>query len=242
MICSVLFGLTFFLFVYFTKELQAHPMKLIMLMALSESAFEFMIIAQLYICKTGANHLFSYSVYFETDEYHLARSTRILIFSGLYSMFFFMLFSLALNTMLCLDLILMVRYPFYNKESRLKMYLLAALCLAMPPASLLAFKPLKIFWLRVGAAFTTAYVFIYFLIFLTSVIYTWSKLRGPSFSKEVRYLVMKRHIITSCVYLFSNTYIFLTFFYILFIDLDTLYSINTYNSWWTRGWKIIFAL
>ena len=41
MICSVLLGLIFFLFVYYTKELQAHPMKLIMLLALSESAFQY---------------------------------------------------------------------------------------------------------------------------------------------------------------------------------------------------------
>ena len=105
MICSVLLGLTFFLFVYYTKELQAHPMKLIMLLALSESAFQYQFIGSFYICKSHANHLFSYTVFFNDDNYHMARSTLILLYSGIYSAIFFMLFSVSINSMLCLDLI-----------------------------------------------------------------------------------------------------------------------------------------
>lgn len=41
MLVSSMLGLIFFGFIYYTKELQVHPMKLIMFLALSESAFQF---------------------------------------------------------------------------------------------------------------------------------------------------------------------------------------------------------
>ena len=52
---SAILGLTFFGFVYYMKELQAHPMKLIMFMALSESAFLMFLICQFYICESDIN-------------------------------------------------------------------------------------------------------------------------------------------------------------------------------------------
>ena len=172
----------------------------------------------------------------------MARSTLILLYSGIYSAIFFMLFSVSINSMLCLDLILMVRYPFDRKEPRVIKYILASVCLALPPAILLTFRPLILKWMRVGAAITIAYICIYFILFLTSVIYTWSKLRGPSFSKEVRYLVLKRHIITSCVYLLSNFYIFISMIMILVWDLDQIYhSHETTDSWYIKVFKIMFA-
>lgn len=207
MFLSISISLAFFMVIYWTKELQAHPMKLIMTIALSESAFQYLLIAQFYICETRANELFSYTVLWSWEEEDLIKSTLILVASSLYCAFFFLLFSLTLNTMLCLDLILMVRYPFERKEARLNKYRFCSVLLASPPAMLLSLKPFDISWLNIGASITIGYVSVYLMVFVTSVLYTWSKLRGPSFSSEVRYLVLKRHIITSTVYLISNAYI-----------------------------------
>ena len=119
MLISVLLGLTFFSFVYYNKELQVHPMKLIMFMTLAESAVQFALLAQFYICTTGANKLFNYTVFFNSDDFTLARSTIILSYSSMFVAFLCVNLSIVLNTMLCLDLILMVRYPFAMKENRL---------------------------------------------------------------------------------------------------------------------------
>lgn len=119
MLISVLLGLTFFSFVYYNKELQVHPMKLIMFMALAESTVQFSLFSQFFICTTGANQLFNYTVFFSSDDITLARSTIILQYSSMLVAFICVNLSIVLNTMLCLDLILMVRYPFAEKENRL---------------------------------------------------------------------------------------------------------------------------
>ena len=143
--------------------------------------------------------------------------------------------------MLCLDLILMVRYPFAMKESRLKKYLLAAFCFAVPPAAFLTFRPKKLTLMRMGAGWTVAYVCIYFIVFCISVLYTWTKLRGPSFSKEVRNLVLKRHIITSLTYLLFNMYLFFTMYALVFYNLEDLYVQSDDARWWVLTFKLMFA-
>ena len=51
---------------------------------------------------------------------------------------------------------------------------------------------------------------IYVNIFIFSVVYTCRKLSGPGMSKEVRNLILKRHILTSVLFLVFNQYIFAT--------------------------------
>ena len=52
----------------------------------------------------------------------------------------------------------------------------------------------------------TAITTFYVVIFIFSAVYAWVKLGGPGMNKEVRLLVMKRHIITGLFYTFSNIY------------------------------------
>ena len=72
-----------------------------------------------YVCELHMPDLFAYTVYGETNslyrvDYLWSVSYTILIQTGfLWSLSFF------LNIALCVDLILMIKYPFSPKESRI---------------------------------------------------------------------------------------------------------------------------
>ena len=87
------------------------------------------------------------------------------------------------------------------------------------------------------------YVMAFALIFFISIGYTFNKLRGPGFNKEVRYLALKRHIITASFYLIANSYVFANYWNFCFIisDTVTLTDFVPIDTWWSRTMKIIFA-
>ena len=60
----------FFLLLYKTKELQVHPMRLIMYIAFMETMVQFALIMQLQACKWNPNILFAYTVFFDDDIYY----------------------------------------------------------------------------------------------------------------------------------------------------------------------------
>ena len=91
----------------------------------------------------------------------------------------------------------MIRYPFESKDGRVKKYLIVSMLLAIIPAmfviigSNLIGADRKEFELRrVGYGFAFFFRVIFLIVFIFSIAYTWKKLRGPGFSKEVRSLIL----------------------------------------------------
>ena len=100
----------------------------------------------------------------------------------------------------------MVRYPFESTNGRVNKYLIASFILALIPASLEEYQKIDTKIGKIGFTVGLALRTIFVLTFIVSVVYTCKKLSGPSFSKEVRQLVLKRHVITVVLFLLTNLY------------------------------------
>ena len=100
-----------------------------MYIALFESITQINYIMMYKTCSWNLNKLFAWTM-FQSDSYYylalsldlLAQSSSVLLTAGYTTV-------LILSTMLCFDMILMVRDPFTKSESRVPMYI-AITCLA----------------------------------------------------------------------------------------------------------------
>lgn len=149
--------------------------------------------------------------------------------------------SLLLNAFICVDLILMVRYPFDSKEGRINKYVGFSFLLAFIPAYLLAFHQLEFNQLKAGSIIWFSYICSLGLAFICSVVYTWKKLSGPGFSKEARGMILRRHIVTSLVYILTNFYLYIGAYILTFYSEDELRNYKSIDTWWIKTLKIIFA-
>ena len=161
-------------------------MKIIMYLAALESCFQLYMITEYYICRASFNKFFSWTVYFSTDVFSYARSTH-----NLQRMFMFgaaLTSNMAVNlaTCLCLDLVLMVRYPFDRTDGRTPKYVIASFLIAIFPAIFEAFHGMNFSLLKVGDTFSCICKTTFVIAFFCSTLYTCKKLRGAGFSKEVR--------------------------------------------------------
>ena len=132
---SAFMCLSFFAIVYFNKQLQVHPMRLIMYIALAESGYQYFLIQQFQICDFHLNWLFAWTFFYSNDAYYLFKSNDILTRSCIFGASFCIEFGILLNICLCIDLILMVRYPFESTSGRVNKYLIISFILALIPAS-----------------------------------------------------------------------------------------------------------
>ena len=128
---SGVLGFIFFLLVYNTKELHVHPMKLIMYMVLFESMIQLCLISQLYACKLDLYVLFAWTIYFDNLIYQQARALMLQIIFTVTLASFSVYMVLMLQMMLCVDLILMVRYPFDKKEGRVPIYMAVSVIVSL---------------------------------------------------------------------------------------------------------------
>ena len=138
-------------FVMYTKELQVHPMKIIMFLAFAESIFQYLLLEVNYICKFKQNQLLSWTVYFGVSDYDLARATTMLATSSDFFALSCVSIAISLNTFLCLDLILMVRFPFTKKEGRTAYYLAYSVLVSVAITTLTVFYSTNITLIRIGA-------------------------------------------------------------------------------------------
>lgn len=214
-------------------------MRLIMYIAFMETVVQFALIMQLQACKWNLNVLFAWTVYFQTDIYYKARALMIQIISTVWLAVFATFMTIMLNMMLSIDLILTVRYPFKKKDGRNMIYLTISLIVAAVYTSGLGFTHSGDTYYQFSISMGQAVLCLFFLIFLVSIVYTWRKLSGQGMSKEVRNLVLKRHILTTTLYMFSNLYLFATFFIISLPGWKT--SERELDTWWTRSLKLIFV-
>lgn len=64
-------------------------------------------------------------------DYDVLRATLLLVSTSDFLSVACMGVSISLNTCLCVDLILMVRYPFTNKENRIPFYLIYSVIISV---------------------------------------------------------------------------------------------------------------
>lgn len=106
---------------------------------------------------------------------------EIFVASNFWEIFWIMI-TLQLNMSLCLDLVLMIKYPFVNKESRMKYYTSGALAIAF------FFGIMNVFYLNHGVTKKWPYILyiVWFTFFLLlagySTIYAACKLMRPGIS------------------------------------------------------------
>ena len=178
-----------------------------MYIALFESLNQINNIMMYMTCSWHLNELLAWTLFQSNSYYYLALSLDLLAQSGTILLTVGLTTTVMLNTMLCLDMILMVRDPFTKSESRMPIYI-TIVCLGnLVIAPLLAFNQGSEIVFKIGIWMFTVITTFYVVIFFFSAVYAWMKLGGPGMNKEVRLLVMKRHIITGLFFTFSNTYL-----------------------------------
>ena len=161
-------------------------MKIIMYLAALESCFQLYMISEYYICRAGFNKFFSWTVYFSTSVFSYARSTHILQCMFMFGAALTSNWAVNLATCLCLDLVLMVRYPFDRTDGRTPKYFIASFLIALFPACFEAFHGENFDILKAGDTFSCICKTTFVVAFTLSTLYTCKKLSGAGFSKEVR--------------------------------------------------------
>ena len=161
------------------------------------------------------NWLLSWTIYFGASDEQLVKATSLLIGTTDFFAVTFTSMSLCLNTALCIDLILMVRYPFDKKENRVIVYLVVSGVISVLIAFGTVIFTLSPALVGTGILLQAIVTSVFVITFVTSVCYTCSKLSGPGMSKEVRGLVLNRHIATMVIYLVCNLYVFISYFAML---------------------------
>ena len=145
--------------------------------------------------------------------------------------------SIALNTILCIDIILMIRDPFKRKESRMPKYIAYTLISPIPTTFFLTYGSYD-FW-KVGVWNVVANYTLLVCSFIVSVIYTCRKLHGPGMSEEVRELVMRRHILQIVAYIITFSYVFSMFYAIAFSEKVADSLLEGHRSWFYKFLKTI---
>lgn len=141
-----------------------------------------------------------------TPETLIVSLREIFVASNFWEIFWIMI-TLQLNIVLCLDLVLMIKYPFVNKKSRMKYYLLGSFVVAF------FFGLMNVNYLNseYTSRWPSILFIIWFVIFILlacySTVYAACKIMRPGISAQVRSLILKRHILTIVVYMITNIYI-----------------------------------
>lgn len=119
--------------------------------------------------------------------------------------------SLTLFYCLNADLILMIKYPFKDKQSRMKKYLALSITASIVVASIVTNVTIRSYY-------ETTWPFRFFIwgysaivvISVLSTIFAWKKLSKPGISAEIRTCIFYRHILAIVLYLVLNLYIYMS--------------------------------
>jgi len=141
-----------------------------------------------YACKLHLPDLFAYTITGETSSLHRVDNLWIIFQSNLLQGGFLWYLSFFLNIALCVDLILMIKYPFSPKESRMWKYLLICYLLSIGPGSSYFYLNLheyegvkrSVALMQGFVTFACMIAFIFFAVF--SITYAFMKLAQPGIS------------------------------------------------------------
>ena len=133
---------------------------------------------------------------------------------------FWLYMTIALNLCLCLDLFLMIRYPFAKKDKLMNIYVWVSLV-----ASIVV---------SIKSAWATNIIFL--VTGVGSSIFAFSFLNKPGISREIRSLVLKRHISSIVFFFVADQYVILSC--LMVVMYPSFSAQNDY--WWTKTLKVIF--
>jgi hypothetical protein len=114
----------------YNKDLQVHPMKLIMAISFVDAYMNLNMVANSDICSYGQQKLFARTVLFDSGPVAEYTSLYLLYNISNASDVFLLFVTILLNTFLALDLILMIRLPFKSKESLYTIYLTSSVLIS----------------------------------------------------------------------------------------------------------------
>ena len=203
----------FFLLIWQYKELRVHPMRIFMFLTLSDALTQFNSSASHNACKLGFDQLFTWTVFYSTSDYARKQTLQLLFHSSSFIQLSSSLLSLCLNMVLCADLIFSLQNPLQASEPHDKLYFALSVIYSMAMA----------FWIEAYSfgSLDTAPVIAAWIIWIqellfvclavASIIYAFVKLGRPGISREVRSLVLKRHVFTITVFTVANLYFYFGF-------------------------------
>ena len=215
-------------------------MKLIMYQSLFDGISQIASISSYYPCDYHGQEIFAATVFFSTDVYDQGWSLRRILVSNQILCIFTLYMSLLLSTMLSIDLIMMVKYPFDQSESRTKWYLIISVMISLFCTTFINVNSSYLTDSKIGVWFMITVTVTYLAIFVYSIVFTCKSLSGPGMSKEARSLVLKRHIITNVAYLICNLYFILNS-YMLAKDMENSMLMSSYDWYWKVLKFLFFA-
>lgn len=222
------------LLIWRIKDLQVHPMRLVMYIMICDSLVLWAEAAHNQICKWQSYKLFSLSVFFSNSYEAQARSINLLakskfcIDSGFYNA------AVMLDICLCFDLVLMINRPLQSKEKRMRVYkIFGFLTLIISTVVRLFPKGQKIMNISYGML-----LLIYILSAFFSSVFVIMKLTNTNITPRIRSLILRRHVMFIFFYISVNIYVFWTFIYLY----RTNNEINGKNTFWARLFKGLYFL
>lgn len=98
------------------KSLQAHPMRLFMWIAASDSLYYWTVASCYFMCKTDLPILFDFTMWTFTPDWRSKYHALFLLFNSMQVIVLFgVVLSLCFNSCLIFDLLIMIKYPFSDK-------------------------------------------------------------------------------------------------------------------------------
>ena len=146
---------------------------------------------------------------------------------------------------LCMDLVLMIRYPFKQKESRVRVYLIVTFCFcAINFVYMVIFAKKTEDGYHLNILFLTLEIVLYVFyagVFIFSIVYACRKLNSHGMSTEVRQLVLTRHISSQVVFFICNAYMIACLMIWFLPEWRDNYQEKELDTWWTRTLKLIYV-
>ena len=194
------------------------------------------------MCKVKTYKVMAASFFFSWNNPYWDFISGVIIWRiGVFVSVFYLNAMIWLNWCLAIDLVYMIKYPF--KPSTKRMYLFYGLTFI--GSACIGFANLQEYDHHIekrNEILSTWLCFsslIYIITALTSIVYSWVKLRSPAISQEVRKLIFIRHVMTILLFSFGYTYFFVSAFIYRFYDPDLEKNIKCSIL---NVMKIIFAL
>ena len=129
-ISGALFNGLFSLIIWYTKKLNLHPMRLLMMISLSESIWCYSLFMLRNLCILNLDKLFLYSTFQEIKTDNQVHALAILYWVNILIEQISVLMSVYLNIYLVIDFVMTLRYPFKAKK-RLVTYTLTCLAISI---------------------------------------------------------------------------------------------------------------
>ena len=204
---SAVMNLLFFSLMLWVDELRAHPMKLFMLLMACDASVLFCYFSSLKTCDFGTQKLLAWTFYFQNDCASQLKALEKIGKAAVFNTVFFTVASVCINICVCIDLILTIKRPFKAKEPRMPRYYICTFVVATMQATILTFFYMDEDVLTIGEWIGSGAIVVLWILSVGSIVYGLVKLCQPGISREVRNVIMARHVVTILFFVIGNLYL-----------------------------------